>query len=432
MSRSSALLHGEAADPGGTGSSAFVGRSPARRVRRMIYATFAVACLAVASGVIGAALIKSPAQVAADSAPPAPSVITAPVVRKVLSESVVIRGTFAVGGSLSFAPTSVASTVANAGGTALVVTGMFVGPVSTCIRARWWPRCPIVRFLFCRAICRSGAASCRASRGKDVAELQLALAELGYSSGDDSEGIFGAGTEAAVRAFYAGIGYAAPIEADDSTGAPSSGGTGATPSANPGSDKKAAVPPAIVPMSEAWFIPHLPAEVLAVSAHVGQSAPTSLLTMAEGTLRLTGQLDPSEQSLVKPGMRVSVYSNISGFTGAGKISSVGTHVRPSGPNSGAFLPISIAPRAKWPASLNGQNVQITITAVTTGHPVLAVPVAAVSYDASGHAEVIVRERGSERRISVRTGMSAGGYVEITGVDGARDALSPGMQMVVGH
>jgi HlyD family secretion protein len=49
------------------------------------------------------------------------------------------------------------------------------------------------------------------SRGKDVAQLQAALARLGFASGD-AEGVFGAGTEAAVRGFYHARGYEPLVE----------------------------------------------------------------------------------------------------------------------------------------------------------------------------------------------------------------------------
>jgi hypothetical protein len=188
----------------------------------------------------------------------------------------------------------------------------------------------------------------------------------------------------------------------------------------------------IVPMSEAWFVPTLPAEVMTVPAQVGAVSPTSLLTIAQGALQLTGQLDPSEGSLVKASMSVSVYSDVTGYTGTGTISSVGTGIVQGSDGNASYLPVVVRPDASWPASLNGQNVQITITEVTTGGPVLAVPVAAVSYDASGQAEVIVSgPGGAQRRVLVRAGLSAGGYVEVSAAS-TPSLLRPGALVVVGQ
>jgi peptidoglycan hydrolase-like protein with peptidoglycan-binding domain len=392
------------------------GRSPARRMRRLAAFTLGAACLAIASGLAGASLVKSPAEVAAQTAPPAPSVITAPVVDQVLSETIVLRGTFGIGRSQSFGPSSVASTAANAGGGGMVVTGMFVRPGDAVhsgeVVAEVSDR-PVFVLPGDLPLWRDLVPG---ESGKDVGELQTALAELGYSSGADQYGYFGAGTEAAVQAFYQAIGY------PPATQSVAAGKKGAAP------------PPAIVPMSEAWFAPSLPAEVITVSAGVGDTATGSLISIApEGSLRLTGQLDPSEQALVKAGMGVSVYSSVTGYNGTGRISSVGTSIVQAGTDgSPPYVPVGIAPSSSWPTSLNGQNVQVTITAVTSGRPVLAVPVAAVSYDAAGQAQVIVAGRdGAEQRIPVRTGMSAGGYVEITGTVGGA-ALPTGTRVVVGQ
>jgi hypothetical protein len=410
------------------------GRSPGRRVRRLALLTVAGACLAVGSGLAGASLVKSPAQVAAETAAPPPSVITAPVTRQVLSESIVLRGTLGVGSTLSFTPSSVASTAANAGGGGMVVTGMYVRPGDQVhsgeVVAEVSDR-PVFVLQGPLPLWRNLVPG---ESGKDVEELQTALAGLGYSSGADQYGYFGAGTEAAVEAFYQGIGYPPPIESAAGGSGGSTSGSDGSGSSGGGTASRShtAPPPVIVPMSEAWFVPRLPAEVMTVPAQVGAVSPTSLLTIAQGTLQLTGQLDPSEESLVKAGMPVSVYSNVTGYTGAGTISSVGTAiVQPS--NGGAsYVPVGVRPDASWPTSLNGQNVQITITAVTTGRPVLAVPVAAVSYDASGQAEVIVSgPGGARRRVFVRTGLSAGGYVEVSATS-APDLLRPGALVVVGQ
>jgi peptidoglycan hydrolase-like protein with peptidoglycan-binding domain len=392
-----------------------MGRSPARRMRRLAGFTLGAACLAIASGLAGASLVKSPAEVAAQTAPPAPSVITAPVVDQVLSKAIVLRGTFGIGKLQSFGPSSVASTAANAGGGGMVVTGMFVRPGDVVhsgeVVAEVSDR-PIFVLQGDLPLWRDLVPG---ESGKDVGELQAALADLGYSSGADLYGYFGAGTEAAVQAFYQAIGYP---PATQSVAVQKKG---------------AAPPPAIVPMSETWFVPSLPAEVITVSASVGDTVTGSLMSIAPaGSLGLTGQLNPTEEALVKAGMAVSVYSSVTGYTGTGTISSVGTSIVQAGADGSPYVPVGIKPSTSWPTSLNGQNVQVTITAATSGRPVLAVPVAAVSYDAAGQAQVIVAGRdGAQRRIPVRTGLSAGGYVQITSTVGGA-ALPAGTRVVVGQ
>jgi peptidoglycan hydrolase-like protein with peptidoglycan-binding domain len=388
-----------------------VRHSPAARLRNTTVFTACAACLAIVSGLVGASLVKSPSQVAAGTSAPAPSVITAPVVRQVLAENIVTRGTFTTGASWSFAPASVAPTATNPGGGGLVVTGVDVrlgqqihsGQVLAEVSGR-----PVYVLTGPYPLWRDLAPG---ESGKDVGELQAALAHLGYGSGADSYGYFGPGTEAALEAFYAGIGYPPPEKPGTSS-----------------AKKPADV--AYLPMSEAWFVPRLPATVRTVSASTGQAVRSSFLTITSGGLQLTGDLDPSDESLVKAGMKAAVYSDVTGYTGTGRIAGVGAEVSASTGNGGAaYIPLQVAPDKAWPESLNGQNVQVTITAVTTGTPVTAVPVAALSYDASGQATVLAEEDGVERRIAVRVGMSADGFVAVRP---AGAALSPGTEVVVGQ
>lgn len=326
-----------------------------------------------------------------------------------------------------------AGTEANEGGGGLVITGMYVHPGQSVksgeVIAEVSDR-PVYLLQGPLPLWRDLVPG---ESGKDVMELQAALAHLNFSSGYDSYGYFGPGTEEAVAAFYQSIGYPMPVE---SIGASNVSPTAPSqlPGNSSGHSKDVASKPAIeaiVPMSEAWFVPDLPAIALSVGAQEGDHSPSSLITLAEGGLQLKGQLDPSEASLIRTGMNVVVYSQVTGFSGIGRVASMGAEVAASANNGGAaYVPIGIRAAKPWPASLNGQNVEITITAVTTGKAVLAVPVAAVSSDASGQSEVVIEDRdGIEHRIHVRTGMSADGYVAI---QSASPMLVAGTQAVVGQ
>src|SRR4051794_39629920 len=72
------------------------GRPPHRRRLRLL--ALAALILLAAVGWMAARQIKSPAQLAADAAPPPASPITVPVERKVLSTKVIVRGTARFGG----------------------------------------------------------------------------------------------------------------------------------------------------------------------------------------------------------------------------------------------------------------------------------------------------------------------------------------------
>ncbi|MFF8771355.1 peptidoglycan-binding protein [Kitasatospora sp. NPDC015120] len=174
-----------------------------RRRRRALVLVMAAAVALAGGGVAASTMIKSPAQAAADSAPPAPDVLTAVVEKRVLTDSVVIRGQVSAGQSVDVAP-------AGGGGTAgakPVVTklpakaGDQVQAGQSVLEVAGRPvfalhgDLPVYRDL------KPGAT------GQDVKQLQQALKELGFGADGDPEGTYGAATKDAVKAFYAARGY---------------------------------------------------------------------------------------------------------------------------------------------------------------------------------------------------------------------------------
>jgi hypothetical protein len=63
------------------------------RRRRVLGTAIVTAVVVTGLGLGASQVIKSPAQVAADTAPPPPSVLTVAVERRVLRDSVIVRGT---------------------------------------------------------------------------------------------------------------------------------------------------------------------------------------------------------------------------------------------------------------------------------------------------------------------------------------------------
>ena len=129
--------------------------------------------------------------------------------------------------------------------------------------------------------------------GPDVAELQKALGSLGYYSGGDTPGFFGAATEDAVSLYYEHLGY--------------------TPPATGG-----------VPMADVIFLPSLPAKVVAVNGAKGQQPGQPFLELAaRGSLALTGELPPAYAAQVKPGLRVKIFDEVTGIHAAGTVAERG-------------------------------------------------------------------------------------------------------------
>ncbi|PWK73108.1 hypothetical protein BCL76_102128 [Streptomyces sp. CG 926] len=179
-------------------------RGPLARGRRAVLAVVGGAALMAVGGLVATRLVKSPAQVAAETGPPAQGVLTADVERRVLARTVVMRGTVVADQSVAVSPQGVRS--GEGAGTTMVTklplqagdpvtAGRLVAEVSGRPVFVLHGAQPMYRDL------RPGAT------GDDVAQLQQALRELGHGSGGDAKGVFGAGTKAALAARYRAIGY---------------------------------------------------------------------------------------------------------------------------------------------------------------------------------------------------------------------------------
>ncbi|MFD8631611.1 peptidoglycan-binding protein [Streptomyces sp. NPDC059533] len=173
------------------------------RGRKVVFGVVAGAALMAVGGLLATTLVKSPAQVAAETGPPAQSVLTAEVERRVLAQKVVMRGTVVADQSVDVAPQPRS---AEGAGTPVVTklplkagdpvaAGQLLAEVSGRPVFALRGTLPVYRDL------KPGAT------GDDVAQLQQALRELGHGTGGDAKGVFGAGTKAALAALYKAIGY---------------------------------------------------------------------------------------------------------------------------------------------------------------------------------------------------------------------------------
>jgi peptidoglycan hydrolase-like protein with peptidoglycan-binding domain len=265
--------------------------------------------------------------------------------------------------------------------------------------------------------------------GPDVTELQKALASLGYYNDGDTPGYFGSATTYAVYLYYQHLGYTAP----------SSGG---------------------VPAADVVFLPSLPATVVGFNGATGEQPGQPFLELAaRGSLALTGQLPPAYAGQVKPGLRVTIFDEVTGIRATGTVADLGTAttLTPAGTvvniggssssassassasssssssssSSGAtlFIPLAVDPSRPLASALNGENVLVTVETGQTEGPVLTVPVAAIVTTASGTSYVTVAgAHGKQTEVAVTPGISENGYVQVTLVTSG--ALAVGDHVVV--
>lgn len=179
---------------------------------RTIWIIAVTAVVSLGAGIGLSRLIVSPAEAAANAAPPEAGPITVPVEQRALTNDIVMRGdalyedpvgvtleTGDIGGPavVTGQVPEVASNI-EAGGVILEVTGRPVILLTG--------ELPVYRTL------RAGVS------GPDVQQLRAALAALGIDAGDVNNNVYDASAAAAVRALYAKVGYPAPTSGEEADG----------------------------------------------------------------------------------------------------------------------------------------------------------------------------------------------------------------------
>ncbi|MFH8257044.1 peptidoglycan-binding protein [Streptomyces roseolus] len=393
--------------------------------------------------------------------------ITAPVEHRVLKDSVILRGMVTSEQSVDVVP----SVKGDVGGAPLVTrTPLGVGdPVkqgSVLLEVSGRPLFAFKGNLPAYRDIKPGMS------GEDVTQLQVAMRSMGFSIGNDPSGTFAEGTKAALAAFYESIGYEAIkaqpdggvsvkdaedelVEAErrvqdllDAPGAVDTpmeaegvkGGTSVTSGAQARQLERAredvtkarrtvrdalAVAGPMLPASEVVFLRSFPARVDSVIARVGAVVNGKALTVSAGALVVEGHLSVQQKSLIRPGQRVEILSEMTGMKGEGRVTTVADRISlPTGAGENAagggtvdgrqgFL-LLVKPTTSLANSMAGQGVRLTVEAASTTEKVLAVPVSAISSGADGRTFVQTQGAdGSRRRIPVTTGVTGDGYVQVT-------------------
>jgi len=442
-------------DPRDHGRQAAGGSRLARRRRALFWVAGGAALLAI-GGLIGSSFVKSPQQVAADTAAPPPTATTAKVVSQVLTSSVQMRGVVYPATQYDVYPSTpesgagAAGTGSPAGGSAtgggspgaVYISRLDVAAGRTISNGEMLAEIDGEPLFALAGRVPAWRDITPGESGPDVAELQKALASLGYYTGGDTPGLFGTATQDAASLYYEHLGYPPPA----------TGG---------------------VPVTDVIFLPSLPAKVIAVNGAKGQQPGQPFLELAaRGSLALTGELPPAYSGQVKSGLKVKIFDEVTGIHATGTIAGVGTPtaITPIGAivnvgggsasagsagstgsgstgsgaagaagssnsgnatNSGAtpFIPLAVDPSRPLPAALNGENVLVTVETGRTEGPVLTVPVAAIVTTGSGTSYVTVAgAAGKQTQVAVTPGISENGYVQVTPVPGGR--LTAGDSVVV--
>ncbi len=181
-----------------------------------------------------------------------------------------------------------------------------------------------------------------------------------------------------------------------------------------------------VPANEVMFVSSLPARLEKIDATVGATAKGPVLTVASNQIVIDSSLPLAEASLVKPDMEVTIDEADLGIKTTGIVTKVADAPGTNGVDAfHVYLEITVN---ETPTKLAGTSLRITIPIKSTQGEVLAVPVSAVSLSADGTSRVQVQKNGSLQYVTVKTGLSAQGFVEVAPVQGA---LGAGQLVVIG-
>jgi len=182
-----------------------------------------------------------------------------------------------------------------------------------------------------------------------------------------------------------------------------------------------------VPVDEVVFIRTLPFRVEEVAATIGGTATGSLLTVTDNQLAVDSSLPLDAAPLVKPGMPVAIDEQALGIKATGVVEMVATTPGTRGVDGfHIYLGLRVD---STPVRLEGFSVRLTIPIESTKGTVTAVPVSALSLATDGTSRLQVERNGSLEYVTVKPGLSANGYVEVSPVDGK---LAPGQLVVVGY
>ena len=361
---------------------------------------------------VASAQIRSPAEVAARTAPPKPSLILVPVEEQVLSTKVVTRGTAHFG-----SPQKVAVTTSALKSGPRIVTSLprrgeriVSGEVIATVSGR-----PVF-------VLEGHLPSYRdlgpGMSGPDVAQLERSLRRLGLNPGR-VDGAFDGATGAAVTRLYGRHGFE-PLVATEATLAaarPAEADLVAGGSAQPGVQ---------VPSDEVVYVRRGPVRVSELPTPVGASGERALATVTDSRVVIDGQVPVEQAALVRVGAKVVVDEPTLGIDARGRVASVAGRAGIDGAD-GFHVAFKVAVPDP-PQALVGASVRLTIPIESTRTATLTVPVTAVSTGPDGGSRVEKSVAGKTEFVTVRTGLSADGQVSVTPEEGS---LAAGDRVVVG-
>jgi len=357
--------------------------------------------------------IRSPAEIAAQTAPPAPAPILVPVVEQVLATKVVTRGTGRYGSprEVSVAPSALKTGPRVVTSLPGVGSQIGEGDVLLTISGR-----PVFVLEGTQPSYRDLGPG---MSGQDVEQLEKALVRIGLDPGQVDTS-YDAETEGAIEALYRRHGFHPVVANDAQLAAARTLEAELVDGSSPSSGVQ-------LPADEVLFVPTTPLRVSALPAGVGESPSGPLVTVTSSDVVIDGFVPVEQAGLIQKGAEVLIDEPDLGVSASGRVSLVAERPGTHGAD-GFHVYFRVAVEGDAPAGVIGSSLRLTIPVDSTGSAELTVPLSAVSLGPDGGSRVQRSSGEGFEVVPVRTGLSADGYVSVTPLEGV---LADGDLVVVG-
>jgi peptidoglycan hydrolase-like protein with peptidoglycan-binding domain len=182
-----------------------------------------------------------------------------------------------------------------------------------------------------------------------------------------------------------------------------------------------------LPADEIVFLPTLPVRVHEITALVGNVASGPVLSVTDNQPAVDSGLPLDAAALVKAGMPVAIDEQALGIQASGKVAWVAETPGTNGVDGyHIYFEVRVDPT---PTQLQGVSLRLTIPIESTDGAVTVVPISALSLAADGTSRVQVQREGALEYLTVKPGLSADGFAEVTPIG---ETLEAGQLVVVGY
>lgn len=286
--------------------------------------------------------------------------------------------------------------------------------------------------------------------GDDVAQLQSALARLGFDPGP-IDGVYGPLTRAAAAALFDGLDYTLdPVdrdehslidEASDRVVQANKAYDDAVVADEPAAEllqelerarrdarRVEADAAGVVAIGTLLFLPQMPVQVGQVFVGLGQLVDGPVMSLTGSNVIVETSLPPDFVSYATLGLEVELTGSSTGVRATGTIQELDAvpGTRNVGP-ANYYLAIRVVGEDAVTLTAD-DSILVTIPLSSTRGPVLSVPVSALVERPDGTVVVSVLDGEVTRSVTVRVGLVAQGIAEVESVSGS---LAAGDLVVIG-